>query len=72
VSRPGGRRPVIAVAALIILLTAGARLARAQSPTEDMQQYTEEVIRLIRNAAVPAARAPGVARPAASVCAPGV
>jgi phospholipid transport system substrate-binding protein len=52
VSRRGGRGPVIAAAALITLLAAGAGLVRAQSPTEDMQQYTEEVVRLIRDVTV--------------------
>jgi phospholipid transport system substrate-binding protein len=34
------------------LLAAGTGSARAQSPTEDMQQYTEEVVRLIGDVTV--------------------
>jgi phospholipid transport system substrate-binding protein len=44
VIRRGGR--ALAVALSIVL---AAAVAHAQSPTEDMQQYTEEVIRLIRD-----------------------
>ncbi len=49
-SRRGGRVPVSAVAVVIALLAAVP--GHAQSPTEDMQQYTEEVVRLIRDVTV--------------------
>lgn len=41
------RRGRALAVAIVLALAAGP--ARAQSPTEDMQQYTEEVIRLIRD-----------------------
>ena len=48
VSRGGGR--ALALAVVIALLAAAP--AQAQSPTEDMQQYTDQVVRLIRDVTV--------------------
>jgi phospholipid transport system substrate-binding protein len=47
VTRPTGGAPALAVLLLALLGTTAP--ARAQSPTEDMQQYTEHVIRLVRD-----------------------
>ena len=38
-----------ALAAAVMLIVAFAEPAAAQSPTEDMQQYTDEVARLVRD-----------------------
>ncbi len=44
----GARAPAVVVAVLLALLAHSDPVA-AQSPTADMQQYTEEVVRLIRD-----------------------
>jgi phospholipid transport system substrate-binding protein len=50
VSRAG--RPALVVAVMVAVLGAGPGAAVAQSPTEDMQQYTEHVVRLLRDVTV--------------------
>jgi phospholipid transport system substrate-binding protein len=50
--RPASVVAGVVVIAALVVLTAPVVPASAQSPTEDMQQYTDEVVRLIRDVTV--------------------